>query len=232
MSAAVRAAQGSQNAAGGVSITMTVPAGVVNGDVLVMAIVNNIGAITSPAGWTVLNNTVLGFSLFWRLAASEPASYSVTLVSGKAAGVMIALSGANNNAPIAEQFSFSNNGNLAAILAAALGTFGTHSGIDLYFGCTRVGTTTAQPAGYTEPANGSATNSGGGSAGTKSTCGVATQALINVTTVGSLTATYGAAGTNVGFHVFIFDAPLPQQFQNYLAPSAGDGISVTEKLPH
>ena len=60
MAIALRASVGSNNGGGGTSITMTVPTGVVDGDVLVMVIHPRGGTgctITTPTGWTLLNRT-------------------------------------------------------------------------------------------------------------------------------------------------------------------------------
>src|SRR5690242_15100527 len=106
MAIALRAAQGSNNGTGGGTITMTVPTGVQNGDAMVMIVADNAGASvtwTDPSGWTVLQKKgtagVGSTATWWRLASSEPASYTVTATSGKMAGVIIALSGADSAAP-------------------------------------------------------------------------------------------------------------------------------------
>ena len=210
MAIALRAAQGSQNAAGGTTITMTVPTGVQDGDVMVMIVYGNaVFPVTPLTGWTDLTGANSGSGKFyWRLASSEPASYSVATQagSGKMSGVIIALSGADSTSPGSTQHSFKDNTSSATISAITLGTFASHNGIDLFLGGTSIGTTTGQPASYTEPTNGSATNSGGGAANTKTTTGIAYRALSGVTTVGALSAVYGAAAVNDGFHVFIFEA--------------------------
>ena len=206
MAIALRAAKGSNNAGGGTTLTMTVPAGVVNGDVMVMSIfLHSSVGITDPSGWTVLDTGGGSQShLYWRVASSEPASYAVTIGSEKATGVIIALSGADTSLPGSTQHAF-NFGTSATLSAIALGTFSSNNGIDLFFGGTATGTTTGQPASYTEPTNGSSTNTGGG-AGTRSTSGVAYRALSAVTTVGSLSAVYGASAFYNTYHCFIFEA--------------------------
>lgn len=70
-------------AQGGPSTVINVPAGTVNGDVLLL-FGSNAGpyAYTTPTGWTLLENPVEGgdgeTALFYRIASSEPASYTLT----------------------------------------------------------------------------------------------------------------------------------------------------------
>lgn len=171
--------------------------------------------ITTPAGWTLLqtalnSGTALKGAFFWKLAASEPASYTVTLTSSKATGVIIALSGAATTAPIAAQLSGQVNASSATIAAAALGTFPAKNGIDLFFGGTAIGTSAAAPTNYTLAAE--ETNSAG-NANTRSTTGGSYRSLTNITTVGALSATYGTAAVNIGYHLFIYEQTT--------APTAG-----------
>ena len=100
-----RLAQVSDNgAAGAASITLTVPAGVVNNDLLFMHIGTRGGGqttIATPAGWTLLRNTnnanVIRLATFYRIASSEPASYTVpfggTQPSQQAVGAITAYYG-------------------------------------------------------------------------------------------------------------------------------------------
>jgi len=102
-----RTVQVSNNgAAGAASITMSVPAGVVNNDLLFMHIAARGGSnmtIATPAGWTPLQNTnattVTRLATFYRIASSEPASYSVTFGGGtpsqQAVGAITAYYGVN-----------------------------------------------------------------------------------------------------------------------------------------
>src|SRR5947209_8222374 len=106
MAIAHRASKGSNNGGGGTTIVMTVPTGVVDNDVMVMAITVRGGTgttITTPGGWTLIDSVTSGTaliqSLYWRVASSEPASYTVTITSNKASGVIVAWSGASTSAP-------------------------------------------------------------------------------------------------------------------------------------
>lgn len=210
MAIAYRNAVGSNNAGGSGTITMTVPTSTANGDVLIMAIgVNPDGTtITDPAGWTRIGGASISFKCYWRIASSEPASYSVTIsgTTNKATGVMIAISGAGTTTPVnGTDVTESGNASSATVTASALGTWTAVNGIDIFIGITLTGTTAAAPTNYTLDAQ--STNSGGG-AGSRSTSGVSHRVLSSVTTVGSLTATYGGAAVNTGFHVFIKEAAV------------------------
>ncbi|HYZ19809.1 MAG TPA: Ig-like domain-containing protein, partial [Gaiellaceae bacterium] len=85
-----RASQVSNNGAGGAaSITLAMPAGVADRDLLFMHISARGGSnmtITTPTGWTALryanNGTVVRLATYYRLASSEPASYNVTFGGG------------------------------------------------------------------------------------------------------------------------------------------------------
>jgi hypothetical protein len=77
----------------GTTTTINLPAGTVNGDVLVMFISRNSTSATTataPAGWSTIFNTSAtnGASIFWKVASSEPASYTVTLGSTVNAGTV------------------------------------------------------------------------------------------------------------------------------------------------
>jgi len=100
MAITYRSSQGSNNAGGGTTIVMTLPTGVADGDDLLMTItvVGGTGtSITTPSGWSLLDKsnstTALTQALYWKTAASEPASYTVTITSNKASGIITAISG-------------------------------------------------------------------------------------------------------------------------------------------
>lgn len=62
------------------TIVPTVPTGVVNGDLMIMIVVVNStgGTITTPTGWTLWSNLAASKSIYYRIASSEPSSYTVT----------------------------------------------------------------------------------------------------------------------------------------------------------
>lgn len=84
------------------TITNNVPAGTVDGDILLWAVAANFNAssptFATPAGWTVIlnnNNADRQITVFAKTASSEPASYAITpSVTGfSGGGRMIAYSG-------------------------------------------------------------------------------------------------------------------------------------------
>jgi endoglucanase len=89
--------------------TVSVPAGVVDGDLLVaMFTLGGSGStFTPPTGWTLLagptlatdNSFDIHTSLYWRVAASEPANYTFTHAALSSEAVIYAVSGASSAAP-------------------------------------------------------------------------------------------------------------------------------------
>lgn len=104
-------------ATGNTALSINVPAGVVDGDLLILAVqhvTSSVPTITDPAGWTTdAAPTDIGFiiscigasartRLYWRIASGEPASYSVTVggtIPNGTSGVMLAYSSANATQP-------------------------------------------------------------------------------------------------------------------------------------
>jgi hypothetical protein len=103
-----RNAATAQTGSGASSIAVSVPAGVVAGDVLIAVIdAEGAGTITAPSGWSSTNLfsgiTSFGFrgAYFHVAGASEPASYTWTLgTSRKAAGEILSYVGVENSSPI------------------------------------------------------------------------------------------------------------------------------------
>lgn len=86
-------------------ITITVPSGTVDGDAMVMQLHMPL-SVTVPtiSGWTLGRSDSLGIDRrgwYWRVAASEPASYTVTFdASGNSTGRITSYSGTHATAPI------------------------------------------------------------------------------------------------------------------------------------
>ena len=219
MAIAFRNAIGSNNAGGGTTIVITMPTTptVSDGDVMILMITcqatgSGFNGIPSQNGWTQImvipgNPNTSNQTIFWKIAASEPASYTFNITAAKASAVVIALSGADGTQPVAAQLGSTGTvATQAAIPAAALGSFASTNGIDLYLGGINTGTTAAAPTNYTLPTNGQSASTGG-SVSTRTTSGISYRALNGVTTVGALTATYGASGSQeFGHHVFVREA--------------------------
>lgn len=101
MAIAFRAAASGSAANASLGVTVTKPTGVVDNDVMV-AFVNyrsaTTGTWTGPTGWTKSDevaNTLSSYSVWWKVAASEGASFTWTSSGNNAAGIVIvAYSGA------------------------------------------------------------------------------------------------------------------------------------------
>ena len=142
--------------------------------------------------------------LWWKVATGEPASWTFLFgTTTAAAAVVAAFSGADPTVQ-SVKFAGQQNASSVTITAPAEGTFTSATGIDVGVFGTNAATTVTPPLNYTEPTNGDVSASGG------ATVELAYRALTSQTTVGSIAATALAAAANVGWHVFVQQAPLPQ----------------------
>ena len=140
------------------SFNMNVPTGVVAGDVLVAALsLNGGGAVTAPAGWTLIGHTVsvsvVNLWTYYRVAgAAEPASYAWSSAS-TAAGVagIAAYVGVDPTSPLIG-FSSATDGGTGAALATAPGVTTTASSVALLVLTVdgAFGGTVSYPAGLTQ----------------------------------------------------------------------------------
>ena len=150
---------------GATTLSIPVPAGVQQGDVLVAAIgVRGNPTITPPAGWTLVVNTPNGTTMrqaaFVHVvgATAEPSSYTWTFsVSQPAAGGMAAYSGANTT-PVTV-FAGQANPSSTSITAPSVSTFEPG---DMLIGmfATAVNTTIAPPGSMVERAEATTTSAG------------------------------------------------------------------------
>ena len=110
------AASTANNGSGAKTIVIDVPPGTVEGDVMMASVaVTGTTAPTTPSGWTVAKSsteTGLRQATYYRVAgASEPASYSWSLGSSRAAaGGIATYSGVNQTAPVDATASASGAG--------------------------------------------------------------------------------------------------------------------------
>lgn len=140
----------------GTNVTVNVPSGVSNGQ----ALVANVGftggsgvTVTPPAGWTLIrrddNGTTLGNALYWRIANSEPASYTWTLSSSQNnSGSMIAYSTVDQANPIGAHGGQANSSS-TNVTAPSITTL-YESSVVLFFGGILAVTTLTPPSGFTE----------------------------------------------------------------------------------
>lgn len=229
MTIALRAAQGSNNGAGSTILTLAVPAGVVNGDVMVAVVTGSVpsGPISFlwPPGWTLLGSgkaaTTIATTLAWKVASGEPASYNITITpSHKACGVVVALSGADVSIPTVAQYGMQSSLNTAATFAPAIGSWAASDGMSIFFGTAVRGPVsfTAPTGGYVQPSGGFATT-GVGAADISSN--VALVALTQVANVSALNEGLPLTANAVGAQVFIkATSAIPPQMSYY----GGSGV--------
>ena len=102
---AFRGATQTDQAGGATSLTLTVPSGVANGDVLYAAVIYEDGpAVSDPPGWTLVAEASNAGNdrtrLLRHVAASEPASYTWTFsAANNAGGAMVAYAGVDTTKP-------------------------------------------------------------------------------------------------------------------------------------
>jgi hypothetical protein len=101
------AAESAQNAGGATTLVITKPSGVLEGNVMIATVAaKETGTVTAPSGWTAILNltqsTTLRQVTYSKVAtASEPASYSWSLGTSRAAsGGIAAYSGVNPTVPV------------------------------------------------------------------------------------------------------------------------------------
>lgn len=109
MALAFRAASSIATGSSASSLTVNVPAGVQNNDILLAQVMlGSSQAVTTPAGWTLLAGPLADYTtssvnayVFWRVASSEPASYTFSFSgSANSVGCMLAYSGGDPSDPI------------------------------------------------------------------------------------------------------------------------------------
>ncbi len=122
------AASSANNGSGAKTLVIDVPAGTVQGNVMMATVtVTGTTAPTAPSGWTVAKSstgTALRQATYYRVAgASEPASYSWSLGSSRAAaGGIVTYNGVNQTAPVdatATANGASGNAEIASVTTSA-----------------------------------------------------------------------------------------------------------------
>ena len=135
------------------NLTIPVPDEVQTGDVMLAVVdVKAVPTVGTPAGWTLVSNTVNGSSMrqlvYWRVAGSEPAGYTWSYGEGRAAsGAILAYSGVSTTNPV-QAFS-AGTGATTAITAPSVTSAVAGAMIVGAFGI-NADSTIAPPAGMTE----------------------------------------------------------------------------------
>ncbi len=167
-------------------------------------------ATAYPMSWlqlgSVTNGTTLLTGLIYKIAWTEPTSYSFTLsTTAKASGTLAAVQSASFQIATTQFALQTNTTSSATDNTPATGTYTAGDGIGLIFGGTATGTTVStNPTGYSLPTNGQSASTGG-STGSRTTSAVfnSTAALNNSTSIATNSFTFGAAAVNDGATVFI-----------------------------
>jgi MSHA biogenesis protein MshQ len=144
------------------SLTVTKPAGVVAGDVLIAGFVMNSTTvvITPPSGWvlvtSVLNVTSVRTNVYRKLAGgSESVAYAFGFSFNTKAGVgVVAYSGVDLTTPV-EVFGSGTNASLTAQLAPSVTTTSANTRVVRVWGIKKEASFTPPGRGCHEPANSS-----------------------------------------------------------------------------
>lgn len=150
----VAASSNATTGGGATSLAINKPAGVASGNVMVATLTGTgTGALTPPAGWTVVKDTTQGTAsrqiTYYRVAGgSEGASYSWGLgTTRQASGGIIAYSGVNGTAPI--DASATASGASGNAVAGSVTTSAANDEVIIASGF-NINTTVTAPAGTTQ----------------------------------------------------------------------------------
>ncbi len=144
------------------TLDLAVPAGIVVNDFLVAQVAVRGGTgttITPPAGWTLIRRdnatTNLAQAIYYHVASgSEPATYTWTITSNRAAGGMVAYQGVDASSPIDAQSGANDTTNTSSAVAAAAVTTTVANDMLVGFFSIRSNSTFTPPAGMTEEYDG------------------------------------------------------------------------------
>lgn len=222
----VRSSAAAASAVDGTTVTLNVPAGTVNGDLLIAVVTwLGTGAITAPAGWTLTNNWGAGTSpkqlTYYRTAASEPASYNWTIsVGGSWSGGMVALTGHDSGGVPAENIQYNPS---STSCSAPTRTASNAGAMLLYIGAASGTQTLTPPSGMTELWD---VNS---AAGTKSSQAAASESRAAGAT-GTRTGELTTAALNTGTAILIEATPTSPftitASRNFVVPAGVTSLQI------
>lgn len=217
MAVAYRDSTSSATAGATTPLVVPVPAGTVNGDIMIFAV--GIGGAAhlpgTPAGLTALDNdtTAPSVQTYWRIASSEPANYSFSFSGGPlgATAIVMCYSGGHQTTPINKHVAWHRSTSTATVTADTV-TTDVDGCMLVWLGMINVTALTyTGPTSYTQRQN---PNSG---VGVLSGLGAELfQASQGAT--GTVTATASSTGTTVGTLVAI-------------APAAAAAVLAPPNLP-
>lgn len=209
----LRGSSSGNNAGGSTSLSIAMPTGVVQGDVMVMAVTarGTQATITPPTGWTSLQKhattgTIITQQMFWKQAgAGEAGPYVWTLsTSGKASGVILAYTNTAPSSPIDVSGGQANSTASATITAPTVTTTVANDMLVGFFGEANSATYTATTMTTLQASSFST----GGTATTRTGTAGADQLLGAAGATGTKTATTGTTSSvNIGQVVAIKPNP-------------------------
>ena len=136
------------------SITVPVPAGVANGDLLIAQVSSSDTGAAAQAGWNTLiitqARTGEDWAWYWRLASSEPANYTWSWGAGQGPGNMVAYRGVDQVTPIDVAAAAGTAATSGTTLTAPTVTTVTPNALLVAAYTMRTLCTFSQPTGMTE----------------------------------------------------------------------------------
>ncbi len=185
----------------GTNLVINVPAGTANGDVMVAFVLT--GTAVTPAvqaSWTTLDSQNTGPTVisFYRIASSEPASYTFTVDSTNTSwGTIVTYSGTHATTPINKHAAFNRLTSTTNITGTTI-TPDVNNCMILWLGAAGTATSITKPASYTDRVS-NVTSSGTDIAELLQTSAAATGSITgtgstSTNTDGSLIALAPAAG--------------------------------------
>ena len=232
---AIRAASSGNNAGGAASLSLSMPTGVVVGDVMIALVSIRGGTgttVTAPSGWTLVdsrdNGTSVKSAVYSKVAASGEAGPYAFGLSGtlKASGVISAYSGVDTAQPVDVVGSQTNAS--TPMLTPTLTTTEANTMLVAAYS-SAIGTTFAPGSGMTLRGQSASTGAG---AASRTTSGLqdVLQAAVGATGQKSMTASTGAVG--VGHLMALRPAPSLTQvnyrfFQNTDSAAASSPLAAS-----
>ena len=126
------------------TITVNVPTGTADGDLLILMVMSSSGTWTTPSGWTVWLASANNRAIYYRTASSEPASYTITQGSSTTASACML---AYRNAAI-DVMGTITAGNTSPNTATAITTTANNTIVFDYVASNDASLTFSTPAGY------------------------------------------------------------------------------------
>jgi hypothetical protein len=150
------AATGTKTGGSGLNLVINVPAGTADGDVMVAMVLTGTGTTAATqASWTTLDSQTTGPTArsFYRIASSEPASYTFTVVDAQTStGAIVTYSGSHATTPINQHAAYNRLTSTTSISATTV-TPSVDNCMIVFLGGAGAAASATPPSGYTERAD-------------------------------------------------------------------------------